>query len=194
MAQLLVPFAGDDAPQLALALRRNFGSLGRALRASPAQMEALGPALCRFGRTLVAARELVEAAQREALVSSKVDPADPALAEWLQARLCSNVRERLLVLFCDARGYYLADEESGWGDARSVRLDLAQLYRRALALDAAGLVLAHNHPSGECRPSEEDIVATRRIAETGRELGIALVDHLIVTRTAIYSMREGGRI
>jgi DNA repair protein RadC len=66
------------------------------------------------------------------------------------------------------------------------------LLGEALRLDAVGIILAHNHPSGQCRPSERDISATRRLCDVAKALDIALIDHLIFTEDAVYSMRAGG--
>lgn len=65
-------------------------------------------------------------------------------------------------------------------------------FGEALRLDARELILAHNHPSGQCRPSSCDMTATRRLAEVARALDIVLIDHLILTDEAVYSMRAGG--
>ena len=65
-------------------------------------------------------------------------------------------------------------------------------FGEALRLDAHGLILAHNHPPGHCRPSSCDIIATRRLAEVARALDIVLIDHLIFTDEAVYSMRAEG--
>jgi DNA repair protein RadC len=71
-------------------------------------------------------------------------------------------------------------------------LRMRENFGEALRLDAHGLILAHNHPSGHCRPSSCDIIATRRLAEVARALDIVLIDHLILTDEAVYSMRAGG--
>ncbi|MGN6495755.1 MAG: JAB domain-containing protein, partial [Tsuneonella sp.] len=57
---------------------------------------------------------------------------------------------------------------------------------------AGGFLLAHNHPSGDCRPSEEDVAATRHLAAVGAALELELVDHVIVTRHRALSLRAGG--
>ena len=113
---------------------------------------------------------------------------------YLRARLCHGAREHLLVIFCDRQGGYLADEEMGWGNSNSIRLDIAQLFRRALSVDAASLVLAHNHPSGKCHPSEDDIAATHKLAAAGSLLGFEIKDHIIITQDMAYSMRAGGQL
>ena len=73
-------------------------------------------------------------------------------------------------------------------------LRLRELFARGLSLGADGMIMAHNHPSGDCRPSSCDIEATLRIAELGKSLEIELIDHLIFTQKSVYSMRWGGEL
>jgi DNA repair protein RadC len=65
-----------------------------------------------------------------------------------------------------------------------------EVFRPAIVLCAASLVLAHNHPSGDTQPSEEDLAITRRLHEAGRLLGIELVDHVVVADSGYTSFRE----
>ncbi|MXO91832.1 JAB domain-containing protein [Pontixanthobacter aquaemixtae] len=113
---------------------------------------------------------------------------------YLRERLCRGAKEHLLVIFCDRQGRYLEDAEMGWGTSHSIHLNIAQLFRRALSIDAASMVLAHNHPSGSCHPSEDDIEATRKLVSAGSLLGFEIKDHIIVTQKMAYSMRAGGQL
>jgi len=73
-----------------------------------------------------------------------------------------------------------------------VDLPMRDIFRAALTCGAVGLVIAHNHPSGDPRPSRADIEATRRLAETAATLGIRLHDHLIFAGAECRSFREMG--
>jgi DNA repair protein RadC len=168
VAGLLAPFAGEEAAQLADRLIGRFGSLGRTFAARPAQLSA-----AMVGRTAV-------------------DAADPALHRYLRARLTASATERLHVIYCDSARRYLADETVASGDASRIEARARPVIERALALGAAGFMLAHNHPSGMCRPSVDDIDATRRLDAIAGALELELVDHLIVTRSSVFSMRAGG--
>ncbi len=100
--------------------------------------------------------------------------------------------ERGHAIFVDARRGWLGDAPCGIGTMSALTLRMRSLLGEALRHDAAGIILAHSHPSGHCRPSGCDIAATRRLAEVAQALDIALVDHLIFTPDAVYSMRAGG--
>jgi DNA repair protein RadC len=100
--------------------------------------------------------------------------------------------ERGHVIFVDGCRSCLGDAGIGMGSLGSLSLRMREVFGEALRLGARGMILAHNHPSGDCRPSGSDIAATRRLAEIARALDIELIDHLIFTTDAVYSMRAGG--
>ena len=100
--------------------------------------------------------------------------------------------ERFHAIFFDTERRYIADASLGQGDVGQLTLRMRDLFGRALSAGASAIIVAHNHPSGLCRPSQNDIIATRRLAAIGAALDIELVDHLIFTRDSVYSMRAGG--
>lgn len=102
--------------------------------------------------------------------------------------------ERGHAIFVDADSVWLGDAPCGIGTVTTLSVRLRALLGEALRHDAAGIILAHSHPSGHCRPSGCDIAATRRLVDVARALDIALIDHLIFTTDAVYSMRAGGLI
>lgn len=130
-------------------------------------------------------------------------PDDAAVAtERRAAAMIAYLRDLVLVppfaherghaIFLDSHSAWLGDAPCGIGTMTTLSLRMRALLGEALRYDAAGLILAHSHPSGHCRPSGCDIAATRRLAEVAAALDIALVDHLIFTTDAVYSMRAGG--
>ena len=65
-----------------------------------------------------------------------------------------------------------------------------ETFRRAVIEGSAQIIIAHNHPSGEATPSEDDLVVTKRLVKAGEILGIELIDHLIITLTGFTSLKE----
>jgi DNA repair protein RadC len=109
-------------------------------------------------------------------------------AERLLAPLLAEAtEERLAVIHLDRQGCAIAVEELEFGGQQ-----LRSIVRAALAGESAGLIIAHNHPSGDPRPSPEDIEATRALAEIAARLGIRLHDHLIFGGGACSSFRALG--
>lgn len=117
-----------------------------------------------------------------------------ATVEFLRAMVVTvpeNV-ERFHAMFVDNQCSYIGDDPLGQGRAGGLSVRQRDLFERALALGASGIVIAHNHPSGLCRPSAMDIQSTRRLKAVAEALDIQLLDHLIFTTRAVYSMRAGG--
>ncbi|MGB3378699.1 MAG: JAB domain-containing protein [Allopontixanthobacter sediminis] len=115
----------------------------------------------------------------------------PVFLQYLQAHFTGASEERFHATYCDGYGRYLDDEVLAIGTSDLVMTRARALFGRALALGASGLLLAHNHPSGRCHPSSEDLIATDRVRDIARALDIVLLDHLILTCSQIYSIRLG---
>lgn len=119
---------------------------------------------------------------------------DHAMIDFLRAMVIAKPfeAERFHVLFVDQNRSYLGDAPLGLGGNGSLSLRMRDLFSKALFCGANGILIAHNHPSGQCRPSRADIVSTRRLETVATALDIELVDHLIFTKDAVYSMRAGA--
>lgn len=102
--------------------------------------------------------------------------------------------ERLHAIFLDEYHAFLGDASIGHGSVAAISARMRNIFGAALNMDASGIVVAHNHPSGHCRPSSFDIDATQRLKVIGKALDIELLDHLIFTNDAVYSMRAGGNL
>ncbi len=114
------------------------------------------------------------------------------LAHLADIRACSQ--ERVVALYLDARNRPLARETIAIGGLRSSVIQPRDVLAPALRLPAAGLVLAHNHPSGDIRPSAEDLDVTRQLVAAVRLFGLELLDHLVVSRSAYCSLKELGEM
>lgn len=68
------------------------------------------------------------------------------------------------------------------------------MFQKALLANAVNIIMIHNHPSGNCSPSPEDIKVTKRMIEAGNIIGVEVFDHVIVSETSYYSLKEGGHV
>lgn len=116
----------------------------------------------------------------------------PALIDFLRASMAWLDREIVRVLFLDTGNRLIRDEIMAVGSSRSAPVHHQEILRRALVLDAAALLLVHNHPAGDPSPSAADRRATRKLAAGAATLGIAFHDHLIVARSGWVSFRAKG--
>ncbi len=103
-----------------------------------------------------------------------------AVAARLGPALAPLVHEEMWLLALDGRNHARSARKVAQGGVHSCALTPPDVLRASLYEAATAFILVHNHPSDDPTPSPEDLVATRRIAEAGRLLGVPLVDHVIV--------------
>ncbi len=102
--------------------------------------------------------------------------------------------EQFRVLFLDSRNQLIADEVLRRGIVNHTPVYPREVVRRALELHATALILVHNHPSGDPRPSADDIEMTQIIKMAATPLGIRIHDHIIIGRAGNFSFLDAGRL
>ncbi len=113
------------------------------------------------------------------------------VAELARRILEGADREYLLVISVDARSRPLALEIISIGTVNSAMAEPREIFKHAILNNAAGIILVHNHPSGDCKPSAADRQLTERIEKSGEILGIEVYDHVIIG-DGYYSFEEEG--
>ena len=94
-----------------------------------------------------------------------------------------NCADEFTYCIClDAKNHLIGCFEASHGTSTASILGQREIFQKALMIGANGIVLTHNHPSGDCTPSNEDVMCTKRTIENGKLLGIELLDHIIVAR------------
>lgn len=120
---------------------------------------------------------------------------DAAGAErFLRARLGGRPQEVFAVMFLNSRHQLLRFEELFAGSVDRAQVYPREVLRRALSYNAAALVLAHNHPSGNPEPSASDVQLTERLKRLLAEVDVRLLDHLVIGRGRAVSLAERGLI
>ncbi len=116
---------------------------------------------------------------------------EPAVIAYLRSRCGHSRNEELRILYLGAKNH-LVHEQVFPGTIDEAPFQVREILRRGLDVGAASMVIAHNHPSGEAIASEADIEMTHHLVRAGHEVGISVVDHVIVTRTGSLSFRLSG--
>ena len=115
-----------------------------------------------------------------------------AIANRLMVSLGTEEREVLDVLLLDAKNHVIRQVRVYQGNVSASLVRVGELFTEAVRELAAGIILVHNHPSGDPTPSPDDLHLTAEALAAGRLLDIQLLDHLVVARDAYVSLRDRG--
>lgn len=183
-----------DVKPLAKQLLADFGDLAGVLAAAPEKLaKAKG-----LGESSVAYLKLLQAltlrTRRATLTDKPVLANRVLLLDYLYTLFKGKPREEVHVLYLDAHLHLIADETLFTGTLTATTAAPRDIIKRALDLNAAGFVIAHNHPSGTPKPSADDLQFTASLLQLCPAMGLALHDHLIIGEGKHYSFKGAGQL
>lgn len=182
----------QDVKPLARVLIDRFGDFNGVLSASAAQLtkvKGCGPAV-------VTELKIVEATAHR-LARSRVMQRDvitswEAVLDYCHTVMSHREAEQFRIQFLDTKNALIADEEQGRGTVDHVPVYPREVVKRALELNAASIILVHNHPSGDPTPSDADINMNRQIDDAASTMAITVHDHIIIGKSRETSFRALG--
>ena len=192
LLELLLTFAipYSDVKPLAKRVIAHFGSFTQVLDASPeALMEVMG--IKEYAAILI---RLVKACSEyalksEALKRQAIKSLDN-LVEYCRASMGGLPDEQFRVIFLNSQNEIIAEEIVQEGTVNQTVVYPRKVLELALKHKATGLILVHNHPSGNATPSPEDLQLTKRVFEAGQMVGVKLLDHLILSLRESVSLKK----
>ncbi len=131
-------------------------------------------------------RRVMRAAPEERLRADSPE----IVARLLMAELAYVDQEYVKVVLIDTRNRIIATPTIYKGTLNTTSIRVGEIFKEAIKSNAAAIIIAHNHPSGDPSPSPEDVILTRRIVDAGALLNIDVLDHLILGRNRWVSMKE----
>ncbi|WP_029895495.1 RadC family protein [Desulfohalovibrio reitneri] len=184
---------GDTKP-LAKELLARHQNLRGVFQASPEELrqaEGFGPAMETFWHLWkeVWARLHETPARSRAVLSSPQE-----VSELAMARLGPSRSEEFWAALVDNKNRLLAWERVSQGTVDQAPVYPREVMALALKHEASGIVLVHNHPGGDPHPSSQDMELTRRLVRAASDLGVRILDHLVVTDDAYYSFQQEGML
>lgn len=182
----------QDTKPLAKALIARFGDLAGVLAAPPqriAEVSGAGPSVA---HDLKVAQAVLERATKATLASRTMISSWSQLVNYCRLAMAHEPREQFRVLFLDAKNQLIADEVMNEGTVDHAPVYPREVARRALEHSAASVILVHNHPSGDPKPSAADIAITREIVAAADAVSVRVHDHLVIGRGGAVSMKSLG--
>lgn len=186
----------DCKDQAKEALKR-FKSLRGVLEAPSKELQAIDGigAHSLFGIKLAkAVAELYTEKQLKPLARSQPISSSTELFNYLYTSMRDKFREQFKVVYLDAKNRILSTETLFEGTLTATSVYPREVIRSALQQNAAAVIFVHNHPSGDPRPSNEDIAITRRLVNACRSIDVTVHEHLIIGDDKYYSFADSGHM
>lgn len=133
-------------------------------------------------------RQIAEVKQKKSIGHSK------DIYDLFKPKLADLMHEEFWILLLNQGLKIIGERQVSEGGLTSTAVDARKIFRLAIDEGAASIALAHNHPSGSLKPSNEDILLTNRIKEAGKLLDVKVIDHVIVAETGFYSFADEGML
>ncbi|MCX6763114.1 MAG: DNA repair protein RadC [Candidatus Moranbacteria bacterium] len=185
--------AGESVAVTAQKLLSQFGSLQKLAEASIEELSLIK------GIGLAKATQIKAVFEIGRRIATQIPPyknkelTDPKkVYQLIKSKLKDYHKEHFFIIALNSRNHSVAEVSVGSLDASIVHP--REVFSEAIKNKAASVIFAHNHPSGDPEPSEDDLIITKRLVEAGKILGIEILDHVIVTKDKFLSMKEKGLI
>ena len=105
-------------------------------------------------------------------------------------RLKDKMQEEFYVLMLNSKNHVIKEQFIYKGTLDSAIIEPREIFKEAIKHSASKIIMVHNHPSGDHKPSDEDVEVTRRIDSLGKDLSINLLDHIIIGKDSYFSLKE----
>ena len=115
-----------------------------------------------------------------------------AMVDYCRSAMAYQTIEEFRIIFLDSKLHVIAEEVQQRGTVDQVAIHPREVIKSAMMHGASAMILVHNHPSGIVTPSKADIEITKRIREAGEVVSIRLFDHLIISKSSVYSFHNEG--
>jgi len=185
--------AGESVAITAQKLLSHFGSLQKLSEASIEELSSIkGIGLAKAAQ-IRAAFEIGRRLSTQAPSYKSKELTDPEkVYRLIKSKLRDYHKEHFYIIALNSRNYSIAEVSVGSLNASIVHP--REVFAEAIKNKAASVVFAHNHPSGDPEPSENDLVLTKKLVESGKILGIEVADHIIITKDNFFSFKNKGII
>ena len=169
----------------------NLSELGKASIDELCRFKGIGPAKA---ITILAASELGKRRKEEGVEERRSILSSKDVYECLYPLMCDLPTEECWVLLLNQASKLIDKVKISAGGLSATAVDVRCILREALLKRASAIALCHNHPSGSIRPSREDDLLTKQVAQASECMNIRFVDHVILADGAFYSYADEGRI
>jgi DNA repair protein RadC len=190
---LYMVYPRRDTKPMAKEMLEQFGNLAKLLSLSSSELEQN-----KISPSLIAILKVIHEAScrliKYDVIEKPILESWVALIDYCRASMGRSATEQFRVLYLNKKNMLINDELQDYGTIDKTSVFPREITKKALLLNATAVILVHNHPTGNTKPSKEDIFVTNQIAKSLTSIDVLLHDHVIVSAESYYSFKNHGLI
>ena len=179
-----------DVKYLAKTLLKEFGDISSIINATHDKLLSIAGVTESVYINIRLLKELLSRSLKNIITDKNILSSWNALIEYLQGSQGNMSTEQFRILFLNKKNILIADELQEAGTIDQTPAYPREVVKRALFHEASAIILVHNHPSGNPKPSSEDIILTGDIANACKTIGVLVHDHVIICKNDFYSFKS----
>jgi len=185
--------AGESVAVTAQKLLSQFGSLQKLAEAGIEELSSIKGIGLAKATQIKAAFEIGRRLSTQTPAYKSKELTDPEkVYQLIKSKIKDYHKEHFYIIALNSRNHSIAEVSIGSLNASIVHP--REVFAEAIKNKAASVIIAHNHPSGDPEPSDDDLVLTRKLVESGKILGVEVIDHIIIAKNDFFSFKNKGLI
>ena len=191
---LMIALPRRDVKPLAKEMIKKFGSFAEVINAPLEELMSFSGVKENTATVLKIVRECSIRTSWQNLKSADAPIINnfDAMVDYCRSAMAYQTVEEFRIIFLNSKLHVIAEEVQQRGTVDQVAIHPREVIKSAMMHGASAMILVHNHPSGIVTPSKADIEITKRIREAGEAVSIRLFDHLIISKSSVYSFHNEG--
>lgn len=191
---LMIALPRRDVKPLAKEMIKKFGSFAEVINAPLEELMSFSGVKENTATVLKIVRECSIRTSWQNLKSADAPVINnfDAMVDYCRSAMAYQTVEEFRIIFLNSKLHVIAEEVQQRGTVDQVAIHPREVIKSAMMHGASAMILVHNHPSGIVTPSKADIEITKRIREAGEAVSIRLFDHLIISKSSVYSFHNEG--
>lgn len=183
-----------DVKPIAKRLLEEYGSLGKILSINPILLKQNEGVNDNVASVLRLVKEIAHRVTKEEMIKRPILESWWAVLDYCRASMGNSAVENYRVIFLNKKNMVISDHLHESGTVDQIHIYPREIIKRCLLLDASSIILVHNHPSGNTKPSPNDIKFTKDLVDIASLFDIKILDHIIISSTSHYSFKNNGVI
>ncbi len=191
---LFLSIPRKDVKPLAKKMMQHFGSISQIINADEIELKKIPEITDSIIANIRVVKEIHFRANKEIILNKPIISSKDDLIKYLRSSIGHSKTENLKILLLDSKNRIIGDETAKHGSTNTIAIYPREIVKSAIFHNASAVIICHNHPSGNTKPSRSDIQQTAILKEALSSIDVVLHDHVIISASSYYSFKSNDQL